>query len=135
MNTQDFLKGYFFSSYMLSKCNSPSIVDRFYTIEVNLMYLKIMTKNYGQLLFAINRGISPLGGRIAFCITHPQESLFDIVDTWVDKEVWNFINFKYIHEDEQDERDEIRLDINQLCEVIDFCGGIDLDMTAELQNK
>ena len=113
-NISNFLRGYFYAAWQSRKYNDK--------IDFELNQCHIYTKEGGKLIFAINRGIAHVDGNTAYAFKEPENSLFDVVESWTTKEIWDF--FK---ENNAIDCDEVRINYNALCVVIKCFGGIDFD--------
>jgi len=117
MKNQDitnFLLGYFYAARQNMKYSN--------IVDINLNQCHIYTKTGGKLIFSINRGIAHIDGNVAHAFKEPENSLFDIVKDWTTKEIWDYIN---IYHDV--EHDEVRINFNELCDLIIYFGGIDFE--------
>lgn len=113
--TSMFLMGYFYASWQSKKYYNMTDYDH--------NQCTIYTHNGGKLMFAINRGIAPIIGNVAYAFKEPDHSLFDIVEAWTTKEIWNYIKLNH----EVDEGGEVRIYFDDLCKLINEFGGINLN--------
>jgi hypothetical protein len=135
MNSQDFLKGYFFAACMLAKSKSEYIQKELYNIDINLMFIEFVTQHQGSFRIGMNRGISPIGGRVAFCANELNEAEFSIVDNWIEPSVWTMVLDKVENVEDKEQIilcGEARVSFTFLCELIDQCGGIDWEQSVKL---
>ena len=114
--TKMFLMGYFYASWEGVKYNIVVDINKHYRCVIH-------TCDGGELMFAINRGIAPIIGNVAYAFKNLEDSLFDIVEAWTTKQIWNYIK----HNHEVDEGGEVRIDFDDLCNIINEFGGINLD--------
>lgn len=77
----------------------------------------IPTKSGKKLMLVINRGISPIGGRVKYAFENPDDSTFDIWHEWCDKEVWAYIEKKF--PEPAKEYKEVRVDFEELIDIIE----------------
>ena len=121
INTSDFLKGYFYSIFVLY--NHPAFGNEFsFQMKVDSNQLPLFTKEGGKLIVAINRGICPTGGNVPYAHTRLKESLFDIVNFWTTDVTWKLICF--IHDVDCE---EVRIDFKALVYLIENLGGLDIE--------
>lgn len=121
METNSFLRGYFYAAFaMYNYFHTENTAS----VDGTFGQLTVITKQNEKITFAINRGISPVGGNVPYASTHIDESLFDIVSHWVTPNVWNAIK-------ETSENDEMRVPFKGLCNLIDEMGGIDVSATTK----
>jgi hypothetical protein len=133
MNSKDFMLGYFTAAQMLKTSLFSYVKDNYFYIDSELQGLPLQTKSQGKVYMSINRGISPDTGRVGFCTEHLQDSTFDIAKNWVNADVWQYIEqtVRLVSSDS----DEARLSFEELCNVLDFCGGIDYNQTVKKMLK
>ena len=113
-NISNFLRGYFYAAWQSRKHNEK--------IDFDLNQCHIYTKDGGKLIFAINRGIAHIDGNTAHAFKEPENSEFDVVETWTTPEIWEF--FK---KSNAVDGDECRMNFKALCWTIKCFGGIDFN--------
>ncbi len=113
---QLFLRGYFYAAWQ--ERNHASDIDG----KLNQMH--IVTKDAGRIVFAINRGICHVDGNTAHAFKEPENSLFDIVENWTTKPIWDFLK---TNGSVDNDMDEARINFNALCWLIHCFGGLDLE--------
>ena len=114
--TSMFLMGYFYASWESVKYNIVVDINEHYRCVIH-------TYDGGELMFAINRGICPIIGCVAYAFKEPESSFFDIVEAWTTKEIWNYIKLNH----EVDEGGGVRIDFDDLCKLINEFGGINFN--------
>lgn len=127
METKSFLQGIFYASYMMYN-NFHSDIQEQHHSEGVLNQICIITNSGEKIIFAVNRGICPVGGCVPYAHTNLEDSLFDIAKNWCSEKIWNSIA-------DSAEYNEVRAEINPICALIDAYGGIDIDKTTENYKK
>jgi hypothetical protein len=90
-------------------------------LDSQAMDLKFNTNSGEHMHFCINRGISPLGGRVPWVLTHFEESFYDVYKGWVSDVVW--LAICKLHKTDED---EVRLTYNEIEQLVTIFGGINL---------
>lgn len=130
INFKSFLLGYAYA--ITSIFNHPFNKDSGlpYAIDSQAMDIKFSTKDGSFIHIAANRGISPLGGRVGWILSHYEDSLYDIYIGWVSEEVWKktCVVCGTTQEEMEINTDmEARLTYKQLEKLVEACGGISLE--------
>jgi len=106
---KDFLKGYITALAMqVSHSTEP------YKTDSELNFCRIPTQD-GDLCFVINRGISPIDGKIPFALNNWNESTVDIYKGW-NETIWEKIKTKY----ELIEINELRVSLNEIVTLLNW---------------
>ena len=117
--------------FILGYCYAAVIMETFETPRCDGYLTQLPFKtNMGDLRVGINRGIAPMCGCTAFGFIHDKASAYDIYKGWVNDKVWKICK-KYLSEDM---KDEIRVSLDDLCDIIEECEGIDF-LTMQEQHK
>lgn len=111
MKTKSFLMGYFYAGFIAQKRISNCFPN---STEFNL-------KSGHILKVDINRGICPLSGNVGFAYLEPNKSLFCIPRVWCPNDIWNEYITKWFRINEDD---EVRIELDELIQLIDFYGGL-----------
>lgn len=126
MNTLNFLTIYLTSIRLLN--DSPNSNDNFkWMLEAvgNGFYLPTVSGE--RVYFAINRGISHRDGNLIFAGWNMNDSTIDIAKGWVSPEVWEKYCTPFI-DPESCEDSEIRISITDFCKIVDYLGGVNIDL-------
>lgn len=138
MLTKYFLRGYFYGLFRLytqtHNLNNDNNASMRMSIEMNLMRIYLFTQK-GNLTFMINRGISHVDGNLVLPVFENYMNLFDFYQDWASDEVLDVIA-KWVfdtenHVESWEDCREIRLGFDEMCQIIDLCGGLDFDKTIQ----
>lgn len=116
---RSFLLGYFYTAKVTWDLKRHFFKDEYDMVSHQDKYDAplIPTKSGKKLMFVINRGISPIGGRVKYAFENPDDSTFDIWHEWCDKEVWAYIEKKF--PEPAKEYKEVRVSFDELIDIIE----------------
>ena len=127
MKTSDFFLGYFYALFKIFTQTSDKVSIG---IENNVARMNFLTP-LGKIQFAINRGISHVDGNYVLPAFINYHNMFDTVTLWnshkVNDVILNYFSGNY----DRVYDGEIRLDLKEMIEIIDLCGGILWSETIE----
>lgn len=119
MNNKYFIQGLL---YGLSFAESLSKSQDF---SIKAHQVMIWFKDGSHLIFAINRGIAHIYGNLAAMLTQEEScNLFDIAWRWVTEAQEKKLSLSF-------EDGEVRLNLDQLVNVVDSLGEIDYEKTQQ----
>lgn len=135
-NNQDFLKGYFYGLFK-TFTQTDGLADDFgqgMSIELNLARLYLFTPK-GKVTFCINRGIAHVDGNLvipALSLISGNEDhcLLDTHVSWNNADINKIVQLVVSVEEDED-YGEYRLNIDEVCKVLELCGGIDFEKTIK----
>lgn len=119
LDVRSFLMGYFYTAVVTYNQKSHFFREEYDQISHQDKYdmPEMVTKSGRRLMFAINRGIAPRGGRVKYAFDHVDDSTFDVVKEWCDQKVWGYV--KEFYPEPANEFSEVRLNFQELIDVIE----------------
>jgi len=127
MKNSDFFLGYFYALFKIFTQTNREVNA---SIGYNMSRMHLVT-SLGKIQFAINRGICHVDGNYVLPAFQNYNNLFDTVDHWCDKRVWDRILYYFRDTPERFSYGEVRVTFQEMVEIIDSCGGIIFEETIQ----